>query len=426
MKFYLYLILISVILVSCSPASSPSPSPSTGSSGGGPVKADAARISDPDVPLEDQADVVQGINSFAVDLYHQMQPSKPGNWIYSPYSISMAFSMVYAGARGNTESQMADVLHYLAQEAQHPAYNLLDQNITSLGKDDPNNENFKLTVANSTWGQVGFPFEQAYLEILAKHYGAGLETVDFTADPAKVSEQINQWVADKTEDKIKEIFSPQVITEQTRFVLVNAIYFKAAWLFPFEKSATVDGPFTLLDGSQVTVPLMHSVGTRVPYLAGEGYQAVVLPYRGYAVEMILIVPDARRYEQIEQGLSPDLFNQVGTDASDYLVNLTMPKFDFDMDINLKEELSAMGMTDPFGDADFSGIGGGLFITDALHKATITLDEEGTEAAAVTGIAMEESLPPSTDLVIDRPFIFAIVDRESGTILFLGRVIDPAQ
>jgi serpin B len=449
----MHLLIFLLFLVGCTPAASVTPSeqpgetelsadPETKPSPAGTqsvpteapqipkaqsVRADLPRINASNIPPEQQAQLVNGINTFAFDLYNQMQSTKSGNWIYSPYSISMAFSMVYAGAHGNTEAQMADVLHFLPQDAQHPAFNLLDQHITSLGKDDSEGEPFELTVANSTWGQQDFPFEQAFLEILAQHYGAGMEAVDFTTDPTGVANLINQWAAGQTNNKIEKIIPPDALNPLTRLVLANAIYFKAAWADQFEKEKTSDESFTLVDGTQVMVPTMHGNPT-VPYMEGDSYKAVTLPYNGHTVSMVLIVPNPGEFEAVAGELSADFLNRILEGSSSYMVNLAVPKFDFDMDINLKDELVAMGLTDAFSDgADLTGIGEDLIISDALHKATITLDEEGTEAAAVTAVIVGvTSMPQTVDLTIDRPFIFAIVERESGTILFMGRVMDPSK
>lgn len=220
---------------------------------------------------------------------------------------------------------------------------------------------------------------------------------------------------------------PDVISELTRLVLVNAIYFQAGWLFPFEESATQDGLFTLLDGSQVSVPLMQRDTARIQYAAGDGYQAAFLPYTRSPIDMLVILPDQGRFEEIETALSPDFLSQIRQAASQRDVSLLMPKIDFETDLDLKELLMGMGLTAPFETADFSGIaaGGGLFISDALHKANITVDEKGTEAAAATVIAMEESALERAELSLDHPFLFAILDRETGSILFLGRVLNPA-
>ncbi|HEX9926710.1 MAG TPA: serpin family protein, partial [Anaerolineae bacterium] len=209
------------------------------------IRADVPRISSAELSTAQVEQLVRGLNGFAIDFYQQVKEQETGNWMYSPYSISLACSMVYAGARGQTEAQMAQVLHYLPQEAHHPAFNALDQRLTSLGVNDPGDtEAYRLSIANAAWGQQGFPFQQAYLETLAQHYGTGLQAVDFAGQPSQARRMINDWVAEKTEDRIQNMVPDDFITDMTRLVLANAIYFKGVWRYPFDPSATQDGPFT--------------------------------------------------------------------------------------------------------------------------------------------------------------------------------------
>lgn len=395
----------------------------------------ATRSDPPDLGEAETVQLVDGLNGFAGDLYHQVIQHHDGNLIYSPYSIGLAFAMLYAGARSETEAQMADVLGFLPQEEQHPAANALDQYLASLGEDtDPASEElgeaFQLSVANGLWTQQGFPFLDAFLQTLAEHYGAGIEMVDFVSDAEAVRQVINAWVEEKTEGRITEVIPPDVLNEMTRLVLANAIYFKANWLQPFDEMHTQDEPFTLLDSSQVQTPMMRAT-LDIPYHEGEGYQAVLMPYVGHDVAMTVIVPDAGRFEEIETGLSGELIDEVAASAEIHEVVLGMPRFDFESDLDLKQLLEAMGMADPFRSsrADFSGISEeGLFVSAAIHRANITVDEEGTEAAAVTIIVAEATSGSEVEplrLTIDRPFIFAITERETGAILFLGRVSDPS-
>jgi serpin B len=393
-----------------------------------PVRADVGRIESPDITREQVAELVRGNNALAFEMYRAERGD--GNLIFSPYSISLAFSMAYAGSRGETETQMAETLNYLPQEAQHPAFNVLEQRMSGLGEKGSGDDAvpFRLNVANSAWGQRGYHFDDAYLKTLAGHYGAGLRTLDF-GQPEEASEEINAWIEDQTEDRIKDLVSPEVTTPSTRLVLANATYFRASWLSRFEGEHTQDGPFTLADGNEITVPLMRQTAY-FPYAEGDGYQAVRLPYRGGATDMLIIRPEEGRFEQVEGRLDANLFEEVSSGLRREYVRLTMPRFDFETNLDLPKLLKEMGMTAPFdpGIADFSGITGTreLFISEALHRANITVDEKGTEAAAATVLAMPVSGPPKpVELTADRPFIIAIAERETGAILFLGQVTDPS-
>jgi serpin B len=423
-QFTLLTTIIILLLAACTPADTPAAQAEL-------IQADLPRLAEPQVDEAQMEQLVQGNNSFAFDLYHAIREESADNLIYSPYSISLAFSMVYAGARGQTEAEMAQVLHFLPQDEHHPALNALDQYLASLAEDedeDEENGRFQLNIANAVWGQVGLPFEEAYLATLAQQYGAGLRASDFVEQPEEARQEINDWIAEQTEERIEDILPPGAIDSTTRLVLANAIYFNAGWLFPFTADETQDGPFTLLDGSQVDVPLMRHGAARIPYGEGTNYQAVVLPYAGQGVEMLVIVPEAGHFEAVEAALNSDFLNQVRGQAQVRDVQLTMPRFEFDTDLDLQALLTKLGMENPFGGAaDFSGIlaGGGLFISDALHRGTITVDEEGTEAAAATAIAVAESMLETAEVTMDRPFIFAIIEQDTGAILFLGRVMNPA-
>lgn len=394
------------------------------------VRADVARVASPEANTQQVAHLVAGNNAFAFDLYHAIVKEGDSNLIYSPYSISLAFSMAYAGARGETAAQMAEVFHFLPQEAQHPTFNVVDRRLSNLGHEPREHEEeavFQLSVANALWGQQGFPFEEPFLETLARQYDAGLRVVDFQRAPDEAAEVINGWVAEQTHDRIHKILSPKSITPLTRLILTNAIYFKGTWLYLFNPSATKDGPFTLLDGSQVTVPLMHQKA-RISYGEGEGYQAVQLPYRGGAVDMWVILPREGRFKFIETQLSAGFLDEVRDQAELRDVTLTMPRFHFETELQLVGLLKGMGMPVSFsGAADFSGMaeGGGLYIDEARHRSTITVDEEGTEAAAATMVAMAVEALETAEMTANRPFLLAIIEREMGAILFLGRVLNPS-
>ena len=428
MKRWLTLLMIMLLLTACGAVETPTKS-ATGA--GELLQASVARDESPEVNLATVGDLAQGNNRFAFDLYHQVAGQSSENLIYSPYSISLAFSMVYAGARGATAEQMAEVFHYLPQENQHLAFNALDRQIATAGEAGflpEGGEPFQLNVANAVWAQYGYPFRDTYLELLAQQYGAGVRTVDFAEDLDVALEAINEWTYDATEGRIEKLAPPLSVTPLTRLVLANAIYFKASWLFAFDETSTAEGAFTLLDGSSVTVPLMHQAAARIPYADGDAYQAVWLPYAGGTVDMLVILPAEGEFEVVEAQMGDELLQAVQERVEVRDVDLTLPRFEFDTTLQLVELLQSLGLTSPFGsEADFSGMteSDSLFIADAVHKGTITVDEEGTEAAAVTGVAMEESEYPRAKVSVTHPFLFAIIERESGTILFLGRVLNPA-
>ncbi len=394
------------------------------------VQADVPRVESPDATDAQVAQLVAGNQAFAFDLYHRaLAAGEDGNLIYSPYSISLTFSMLYAGAQGETEAEMAQVFYFLPQEAQHRAFNVVDQRLQSLGEarqSEAGGASFELNLANAVWGQRGYPFREPYLDILAAQYGTGLRVVDFQGAPEKAREAINAWVAKETEERIKEIAPPGSVSADTRLVLANAIYFEAGWDYPFQESATADGPFTLLDGSQVTVPLMHQE-TRLTYVDGEGYQAVQLPYAGQVADMWVILPAEGRFDDVQARLGVDLIEAMQRDAGARRVILTLPRFGFETSLELHNLFKEMGMAHVFCPAlDFEGMveGGGLCVDYALHRATITVDEEGTEAAAATMIAVPVERVEDVEMAVDRPFLFGIVTRETGIVLFFGRVLNP--
>lgn len=397
------------------------------------AQSDKERMTSPSVGAPDRVDLVDGNSMFALDLYQYLKDEAGEvNLFYSPYSISAALAMTYAGARGETEQQMADTLHFtLPQEQLHPAFNWLDLALTSrgegaAGKDD---QGFRLNIVNTIWGQSGYKFLDTFLDTLAVNYGAGLRLLDFVSDPEASRLTINDWVSDQTEGCIEDLIPQDLINSLTRLVLTNAIYFNAAWAEPFEESRTKDGAFHLLDGSQVTVPMMwHSAS--YGYAKGEDHQAVELPYDGHELSMVILLPEAGGFERFEDSLDADRVDAILSSLSQQEVALTLPKFELESEFGLSDALAALGMPDAFSiDADFSGMDGtqDLFIREVVHKAFVSVDEAGTEAAAATAVIIElEGMPTEPlQVTVDRPFVFFIRDLETGAILFVGRVVNPA-
>ena len=394
------------------------------------AKSNLDRETSPDVSSGDLDELAKGNQEFAFDLY-QILSKQEGNIFFSPYSISLALAMTYAGAMGETEREMAETLHFtLSQERLHEALNALDILLESRSEGvTEEEEGFRLNIANAIWGQEGYEFLSEFLDVLAQNYGAGLRLLDYVGDPEGSRQTINDWVSDQTEDKIKDLIPPGVIDAMTRLVLANAIYFKANWAHQFEENDTMDGDFTLLDGSTVRVPMMSQDET-FRYLQGNGFQAIELPYTGFEMSMVIILPEEGEFETTEDGLDASFLDQIESGFSHTSLSLTMPKFEYESEFGLSKALKEMGMPTAFGaEADFSGMDGtrNLYISDVIHKAFVAIDEEGTEAAAATAVVIAEMSiqVPEVEMKIDSPFIYAIRDVETGSILFLGRVMDPS-
>jgi serpin B len=394
------------------------------------VQSDKHRQTPPALQDAQVPKLVAGNSDFAFDLYSLLFDEE-SNLFYSPYSISLALALTYAGAGEQTAQQMAEALHFtLAQNRLHPAFNALDVALATRGEQLDPDQRFRLRIANALWGQQDYAFLAAFLDQLAENYGAGLRVLDFVGEPDASRQTINEWVLQQTEDKIKDLLPPGSVSPDTRLVLSNAIYFNASWMYAFEEEVTQDGSFYLLDGGQVTVPMMAQ-SERLGYAAGEGYQAVELPYLGGELSMVILLPAEGTFQDWATSLDAAQLAAIASDMQRMQVQLTMPRFTFESGFELKNALMQLGMTDAFsGSADFSGMTGqrGLFISDVYHKAFVAVDEEGTEAAAATAVVMELTAAPAQpiEVRVDRPFVFLIRDIETGAILFLGHVVSPAQ
>ena len=397
------------------------------------AKSDLPRITFPNISSDDSQTLVDGNSAFALDIYHAL-PSDEGNLILSPFSISLALAMTYAGARGETESQMANTLHFdQPQAALHPAFNALDQELASRGESQSEDEvPLQLNIANTVWAELTYPFLQEFLDLIASNYGAGIRLADFINQFESVRKEINDWVYDETQEKIKDLLPEGILSADTRMVLVNAIYFKANWLSQFDMNNTTNAPFHLLDGTEVEVDMMNQ-DAFFSYYQGDGFQAVELPYAGDSAAMDIIVPDQGNFDAIESSLNSNLLNETWDGLQPTWVTLSLPRFTFESEFNLSETLRSMGMTDAFDPdrADLSGMTAqsDLFISDVVHKAFVAVDEAGTEAAAATAVIVSITSVQVSDnliLTIDRPFIFIIRDKPTGQILFIGRVLNPSQ
>ena len=383
-------------------------------------------------------------SNFAFDLYRTLsgEKVKEENLFFSPFSISQVLAMAFAGARGETERQMSETLRFgLAQDRLHPAFSGLDAVLRSRGEDsytspDPDDEStaFRLNIANAIWGQEGYKFHDDYLNALKNNYQGELRRLDFHSVPEESRVAINDWVDQETEGKIKSLFPQGSIDSLTRLVLTNAIYFNGGWYNPFFEEATEEQPFYLLDGNEIKVPMMtarHREGA-YKYARESGFQAVTIPYATYGMSMIAFLPDKGKLDGLESSLTAGNLDQIEWEGRDLTLN--MPRFEFRSEFSLKGTLTGMGMPDAFSksSADFSGMTDeeALHVSAVVHKAFVSVDEEGTEAAAATGLTAtpeDYGRPPPLEpitVTFDRPFMFLIRDEPTGTILFLGRVMDP--
>ena len=370
--------------------------------------------------------VVQGNDAFAFDLYAQLAGQR-GNLFFSPYSLSTALAMTYAGARGETAAEMARTLHFpLKQEELHPAFARLIKELDGKGQQRP----FELHSANALWGQKGYPFLPEFITLTKANYGAGLREVDFVNATDAARRTINEWVEQETKQKIKDLVPPGVLNDMTRLVLTNAIYFKAPWQHQFSKYATKQEDFRMTADQKVAVPMMHQAGA-FNYLDGDTFQLLEMPYKGRAQSMLVLLPKKLDgLADLEKTLNAKNLDAWLAKCRSQQVRVAFPRFKITQEFELNKTLGAMGMPLAFSDrADFSGMDGrqDLYISNVLHKAFVDVNEEGTEAAAATGVAVgAKSAPPTPqqEFRADHPFVLLLRDTGSGSILFMGRVTNP--
>ncbi len=372
--------------------------------------------------------LVEGNTAFALQLYGKLRSTK-GNLALSPYSISSALAMTYAGARGQTAQQMEQALHFEQSKTDlHALFGRLD---TALKAAQGSNE---LNIANSLWPQKKYPFREEFLNLLRKNYGATVTPLNYEQEAEQARVTINQWVDDKTRHKITEIIRPGVLDESTRMVLVNAIYFNGTWATPFAESATQSDKFYNKPDTTVTVPFMYT-GGQFSYGENDQLQLLALPYAGRKLEMLVLLPRSRDgIGQLENSLTAASLSVWTSGMRNGQVDVALPKFKMSSGFTLAKTLTALGVKDAFDPerADFSGMDGNshwLYIGTVLHKAYIDVNEKGTEAAAATAVVMMETGPappakPPREFRADHPFLFLIRDSTTGSILFMGRVSQP--
>jgi serine protease inhibitor len=379
------------------------------------------------LPDADQAVVVEGNNAFAVALYHQLS-HQAAKLFFSPESISTALAMAYAGARGNTASEMAKALHFTVPPGQlHPAMGALLRDLNAAHSD------YQLNVANALWAQQGYTFLDQFLTLLKSDYGAGLQQVDFKGAPEAARSTINHWVEQQTQDKIKDLLAPGALRTDTRLVLTNAIYFKGTWQTQFDKAQTRNEDFYLSQTKSAAAPLMHREGS-FGYFDGGTFQILEVPYKSNALSLIVLLPKERSgLSGLEDSMTASNMQQwLSQVAPVSKVIVTIPRFKSTQEFELSTALRALGMPQAFGaGADFSGMTGqrDFAISAVIHKAFVDVNEEGTEAAAATAVtmralAMRAPGPPPPVFRADHPFIFFIRDNGSRSILFMGRMTDP--
>lgn len=398
------------------------------------AKSTLARNVAPQASDADLAAVVAGNTEFALKILPLLDAQGDSNLVYSPYSLTLALEMAAAGAKGDTLSGMEKALAFQLQQSRlQPALNRLDlllaEKTSTAAK--PNAQLPNLNIANALWAQQGYSLQSSYLDALSVNFGAAVNLQDFVgaAEPSRLT--INNWVADQTQQKIKDLIPAGGISPQTRVVLTNAIWFKSDWAQPFTKEATRNQDFTDRKGNVKNLPFMN-LTSNFPYVQGKGYQAVELPYIDNKLAMLAIVPDAGKFDSFVQGLGSTTISDITAGLKDNYIALSMPKFNFSASPAMNSSLSTLGMGAAFdaSKADFSGISGNreLSISGVVHKAFINVDEKGTEAAAATGVLIgvtSINVTQPLKLTLDRPFLFMIRDRQTGLIIFMGKLMNPA-
>jgi serpin B len=389
-----------------------------------PVKPANADLATP----EDKAAVVRDNNQFALDLFGRLD--KKDNLFFAPAGISTALAMTYAGARGQTAEQMAKVLHFqLDAKRLHPAFAALLWEMQGEGEQ----RGYRLHIANALWSHKDTNFLPDFLQQMMDNYSNAVPLVDF-AEPEQARRDINAWVAQQTDDKIKDLLRPSDVSPQTRLVLTNAIYFKGDWLHPFEGNHTHDQPFHVTGTKDVSVPMMHQTGEFRHFADEEkAFQLLEMPYKDSELSMVVLLP-ARvdGLAQLEKKLDVELLAKWLQKMESKKVVLTLPKFTMRRRLPLTDRLQAMGMTAAFrpAEADFTGMTHDkppLFLSAAIHEAWVDVNEKSTEAAAATAVVAAGAAAPREQPIAfraDHPFLFLIRDTRSGSILFLGRMSNP--
>jgi serpin B len=388
------------------------------------VKSDKARLTADASPSSDREVAAHDAASFAFDLYHEVATPDVGNVVVSPHSISSALTMTFAGAEVETERQMREALSLsLAEPALHRAMNAIDLGLAERNRPA---EHVSLEVLNTVWAQSGYPVTDTYLDVLAENYGAGVHLVDF-GDPDAARADINAAVGDQTRGRIDELIPDGVIDALTRLVLTNTIYFNGQWKYPFDADRTAPGDFTRLDGTTTSVDFMHGL-VEAEAVETADFQAVALPYALDELAFVAIMP-RNDFASWEAGADAAMLETVLASLAPGRTSVSLPRLSYGTAARLDTALKTLGMLDAFdrNTANFSGIDGtrDLYIQAVVHQANLDVNESGTEAAGATAVVIGTRSAPDFTIALDRPFLFAIVDRPTGAALFLGRVTDPS-
>jgi len=383
-------------------------------------------------------DVTDANNKFAFDLYSEMDKSEDGNIFYSPYSISAALAMTYEGAKGQTADEMKSVFHFPEKSILRPNFAAIYNNINKGAED------YELRTGNALWVQQDYPFLEDYTSRVEKYYGGKAANLNFVEETEKSRQTINSFIEEQTNNKIKDLIPVGFLDPITRLVLTNAIYFKGIWEWEFDKSDTREEDFKVFPDNIVKTPMMNMKPdkARFNYADLEELQLLELLYKGEDISMLILLPkqgedyDSETGEVITSNYTLEDIELSSEKLIEYksqmqetkLDSISLPKFEFDTKYFMKETLSALGMPTAFSeDADFSGMTGerDLFISFVIHQAYVKVDEKGTEAAAATAVGMKlTAVMPRNVFRADHPFVFIIQEKETGNILFLGRVVDP--
>ena len=387
------------------------------------VRSSLALETEPDVSQDERAQLTRDNRDFAFDLYAELAATRPGeNVSISPYSISVALAMTYAGAAGTTQAEMETALHFaLPEPALHRAFNARTQALLERGE--------HVSIVNASFADKTTTFHDEYLDVLALNYDAGMYLLDFRGDPNGARESINDWVSDKTQDRISDLLPDGAITNNTRLVLADAVHFKADWAAPFDANKTKDRTFHAALGD-VTVKMMTGSSDYeydYEYAEGDGYQALAIPFEPGELRMLFVLPSEGRFDEVEASLDRAMLEDIEQNLSATDLPVFMPRFSFESEFELSSALMALGMNAAFGAADFSRMSdASLRISAVHHKTFVAVAENGVEAAAATAVVIRKGADtPPVELVFDRPFFFAIYDKPTGALLFLGRLSDPS-